>query len=96
MGRNKAIAVTWPGNILYHKVIQVHVYRYIEAQTVASGRINKTLISVEILHVLKREYNSRFLSRNETNWVAIDDTEAQVKVSQALRMLARETVSRQV
>jgi len=92
MGRSKTVATTWPGNILYHKVIQDHVYRYIEAQTIASGRIDKTLIAVEVLSKLHNDHKSRFLSRNDSNWTVIDDSEAQVKISQALRMLAREIV----
>jgi len=60
LGRNKTVAVTWSGNILYHKVIQDRMYRYIEAQNASSVRINKTLIAVEVLHVLHNEYRSRF------------------------------------
>jgi len=73
-------------------VIQDHVYRCIEAQNVASGRNNKTMIAVEVLQELHDEHKSRFLSRNDDNWTVIDDSEAQVKISQALRMLAREIV----
>ena len=90
LGRNKAIAVTWPGNILYHKVIQQNVHRYIDAQAIGTERLCKTLISVEILHILNSKYGSRFLSRKDTEWEVIDDFEAQKKISQALRTLARE------
>jgi len=92
MGRSRTVASTWPGNILYHKLIQEHVHRYTEAQTYLSGRINKTLIAVEVLHKLHHDHKSRFLSRDDNHWTVIDDSEAQVKISQALRMLAREIV----
>jgi hypothetical protein len=90
MGRNKMVAVAWAGNIMYHKVIQQFVHRYIEAQ--AGDRIEKTLIAVEILHVLHNKYGARFLARKVTVWEVIDDSEAQKKISQALRMLARDIV----
>jgi len=76
MGRNKAVSATWPGNIMYRKVVQDNLHRYIEARRLSLGWIEKTLISLEILQILKNEYGSRFLSRNQSNWVAIDDAEA--------------------
>jgi len=79
--------------MLYHKVIQQHVHRYIEVQGLGSDRACKTMIAVEILHLLHDKYQSRFLSRENSRWVAIDDAEAQVKVSQALRNLARKIVT---
>jgi len=94
MGRNKAVGQTWPGNIRYRTIIEEYVSRYIKEQDCTSHRINKTFISVEILHILHNKYESRFLNREETRWVVIDDVEAQVKISQALRMLARAIVSR--
>lgn len=90
MGRNKLVAGSWPGNIIYHKVIGQHVQRYIEAH--ASDRIVKTLIAVEVLQLLHSTYCARFLARSETQWEVIDDSEAQKKISQALRMMAREVV----
>jgi hypothetical protein len=90
MVRSKMVAVSWVGNILYHKVIEQFVHRYIEAQ--AGNRIGKTLIAVEILHLLHNKYRARFLARKDTVWEVIDDAEAQKKISQALRMLARDIV----
>ena len=90
LGRNKAVAVTWSGNILYHQVINQHVHRYIDAQALGTERICKTLISVEILHILQSNYGARFLTRKDTVWEAIADDEARKKISQALRTLARE------
>lgn len=93
MGRSKAVAVSWPGNLMYHKVVQDHVHRYIEAQSGSSVRIDKTLIAFNVLQTLHNEKKSRFLSRNDTNWTVID-AEAKVKISQALRMLAKEIVTK--
>lgn len=90
MGRNKAVAVTWPGNVMYHKLIQQYVHRYIEAQTTDSDWIDKTLVSVEILQVLHDRYKSRFLNRESTQWVVIKDSDAHTKISQALRNLSRD------
>jgi len=91
MGRNKTVAERWSGNILFRNVIQQYVQRYIEAQNADSFRVIKTMISIEILHVLKNDYKSRFLARKHVIWHVIDDSEAQSKISQALRMLARDT-----
>jgi len=44
LGRNKNIASTWPRNIMYNKLVKDRVDRYIEAQTLSSGRIDKTFI----------------------------------------------------
>jgi len=90
MGRKKVVAATWPGNIMYRQVLLEYVDRYIEAQDVSSDRINKTMISVEILHILKSHYKSRLLNREDTRWVVLDDTDAQTKISRTLRDLARE------
>lgn len=90
MGRNKAVAMTWTGNIIYHDVVQRYANRYLETQNGASDRMSKTLISLEILEVLREQYKSRFLIREDTRWVMIPDSEAQRKISQSLRTLARE------
>jgi len=94
LGRNKAVAMTWSGNILYHKVIQQNVHRYIDAQAIGTERICKTLISIEILHILNHKFDARFLSRKDTMWEVLDDFEAQKNISQALRTLAREILCR--
>jgi len=90
MGRNKAVALTWTGNVLYRKVIEEHVHRYIVAQVASSDRISKTMIAVEVLHLLQDQYKARFLNREDDRWVVVDDSEAQVKISQALRASAKE------
>lgn len=86
MGRNKAIAMTWPGNVMFRKVIQEYVSRYIEKQDEGSNRISKTMIAIEILLLLHNQYKSRFLNWENTGWVVIEDIEARTKISQALRM----------
>jgi len=93
MGRNKAVASTWPGNIMYRKVVQDNLHRYIEARRLALGWIDKSLISLEILQIMKKECGSRFLSRNERNWVAIDDLGAQAKINKTLCSLVSEMAS---
>jgi len=93
MGRMNAITATWSGNVVYQQVIERHVDRYIALQSATSRRIDKTLMSLEILHLFRKEYNARFLSRSTGGWIDVDDSEAQKKISQALRMLARNITS---
>jgi len=93
MGRSK-IAATWSGNVAYHKLIEQRVHRYLDAQGGSSDRIDKTLISLEILLLLRNQYQSRFLTRENTTWVVIDDSEAQKKISRSLRLLAKEIGNR--
>jgi len=90
MGRNKTVAMTWPGNTMFHKVIQQYVHRYMEVQDSVSGRANKTMIAVDILHLLQDQHKARFLAREKTRWVVVDDSEARSKISQSLRNMARE------
>jgi len=90
MGRNQAVTVKWPGNVLYRKVIHQFADRYVELQSIASDRIERTAISLEILHLLRGQYNARFLSRNDDSWTVINDWEAQKKISHSLRSSARQ------
>jgi len=90
MGRNKMVALAWPGNMMFHKVIQQYVYRYMKVQDSVSGRASKTAIAVEILHLLQDQHMSRFLARETIRWVVVDDHEARTKISQLLRTMARE------
>jgi len=89
MGRNKAVALTWSGNVMFRNVIQEYAHHYIEAQGISS-KSGKTFITVGVLRLLQNQYRARFLVRNNTSWVVIDDSEAQMKISQALRNAARE------
>jgi len=95
MGRHKVVAATWPGNVMYRKVIHQHVNRYIERQDEGADRTSMALISVlEILHVLQDQNKSRFLNRENNRWVVIEDLEARVKIGRALRSLAKEIAIR--
>jgi len=91
MGRNRLIAGKWPGNMLYLRVIEQYVHRYMEAQALGLERIDKTLIAIEILQTLQQQYKSRFLTRTGTSWLAIEDSVAQTKISHKLRFLSRTT-----
>jgi len=90
MGRNKVVAKTWTGNVTFRKLIDDNVHRYVEAQRTGAARPSKTLIAVEILYILQKEHHARFLTREETRWIAVDDAEARKKITQAMRGLARE------
>jgi len=90
MGRNRLIAWVWSGNVMYQGVVQQYVPRY--AALLSSGgtdRIEKTLISVEIHHLLRKKYNSTFLERKDDTWVVVDDAEVQTKIGVYLRKLVR-------
>jgi len=90
VGRNKAVAKTWSGNVTFRRLIDDNVHRYVEAQVSGTARARKTLIAVEIFCILQNQYKARFLAREETRWVVVDDVEARKKITQALRALARE------
>ena len=91
MGRSK-IAATWPGNVLYHTVIAHYAPRYIDPES--KFRIDKTLLTLEVIHALQKDYGSRFLSRKETRWVVAEDAEIQKRVSQSLRLEARSSMGK--
>jgi hypothetical protein len=88
LGRNKKIAMVWPGNIAYNKLIEEQAHHYIAVEGL--DRIAKTSIAIQTLRILNSDYRARFLSRKDTGWEVLDDVEAQRKVSQALRNAARE------
>jgi len=89
MGRNKVVSATWSGNILYNKVIQQYADRYVRLQSGVTDRVEKTMISLEILHLFRSQYHARFLTRNDDSWTVVDDVDGQKKISHALRNLAR-------
>ena len=91
MGRSK-IAATWPGNVRYHTVIAHYAPRYIDPDS--KLRIDKTLISMEVIHALQKDYGSRFLSRKATRWVVAEDAEIHKRVSQSLRLEARSNMGK--
>lgn len=87
MGKKSKIAAMWSGNVTYHRIVEQQAYRYVEAQ--GKDRIDKTLITLETIHVLQNQYQARFLIRKETTWEVADSADVQIKVSQALRTMAR-------
>jgi hypothetical protein len=86
LGRSK-IAPTWPGNLMYNKLIESQAPRYVSVH--GQNRVEKTLIAFQTIHVLRHEYGARFLSRKEQYWEAAEEAEVQPKVSQSLRVAAR-------
>jgi hypothetical protein len=86
LGRHK-VAPTWPGNMMYNKLIDSQAPRYVLAN--GHARLEKTLIAWQTIHVLHREYGARFLTRKEDCWEAMEEAEVQPKVSQSLRVAAR-------
>lgn len=87
LGRNKKVASTWPGNTRYNQVIEQQAHRYLGAET--GERLEKTFIALETLQILRTQYQARFLSRKESSWETVSDSEAQQKIGQALRNVAR-------
>lgn len=87
MGRNKMIASSWPGNVAYHKLIGLNAERYVDAQ--AGNRFHLTVIGMEIMHTVQREYKGRFLLRGDKCWEVCEDALVQKKIGQALRMRAK-------
>lgn len=83
MGRSKT-AFKWHGNSLFNDLIESFAPRYAEAQ--ASGfRADKTAIGIEIVETLQKDHGSRFLVRQDSQWVTIEDSEARRKASGSLR-----------
>jgi hypothetical protein len=91
MGRSK-FASRWPGNMLYHTMIAQYAQRYIDPDS--KSRIDKTLLTMEVIHALQNDYGSRFLSRKDTRWVVAADEAIQKKVNQSLRLEARSSQAR--
>lgn len=92
MGRNKKIATSWPGNIVYHSLVERYSGRYMEAQ--AGDRVHLTMISLEIFHILQKDHGTRFLVRKESTWEVCDDAQVQKKIGQALRIHGRASMTK--
>lgn len=90
MGRNKKIALSWPGNLFYRALVEQHAIPYVEAQHLGTIRFDKTRVAMDILKTLQDGHGSRFLIRTDTGWTVVGDTEVQRKISQALRKRVRE------
>jgi len=73
--------------VAYHALIDQYAHQYILLD--GETNVEKTLIAVRILDIVRREYKSRFLARKDSSWEVIDDVEAQRKASQELRNAAR-------
>jgi hypothetical protein len=82
MGRSK-FASRWPGNMLYHTMIAQYAPRYNDPDS--KSRMDKTLIIMEVIHVLQKDHGSRFLIRQDSQWVVAADEAIQKKVNQSLR-----------
>jgi hypothetical protein len=93
MVRSK-FAYRWPGNMLYQTMIAQYAPRYIDPDS--KSRIDKTLLTMEVIHALQNDYGSRFLSRKDTRWVVAADEAIQKKVNQSLRLEARSTQGKHV
>lgn len=88
MGRNKKIAMSWPGNAIYHQAIGRYTERYMAAQS--GDRIHLTLICMEILHIVQRQHRGRFLLRGDSSWEVCEDAAVLKKIGQALRTSGRQ------
>jgi len=82
---HKGRSLTRSGNILYNKIIQQYVDRYVRLQSGVTDRVEKAMISLDILHLFRSQYLARFLTRNDDSWTVADDLEIQKKISHALR-----------
>jgi len=89
LGRNRAMTMTWSGNIVFHKVIEQHAPRYAALQRAETNRVERTMIALEILHSFHNQYGARFLTRKDDRWSVADDLEVQKKISQALQNSTR-------
>lgn len=85
MGKSKKVSASWPGNILFNRLIKSQAYLYLRE----SERCVKSAITIETVHILQTEYRARFLARKDSCWEVVEDFEVRSKVSQALRDEAR-------
>lgn len=85
MGRGKPFR-EWPGNIRLAKIVALHALRYAEA---TNERIDKTIIAMQIVHMIENDDAGRFLQRTDDGWEVVEDSVSKEKVSQALRTEAR-------
>lgn len=94
MGRNKKIALSWPGNMAYHQLIERFWQRYMNAQAPGNNRIDLTVICMEIKMIVEKDYSGRFLLRKKSTWEVCDDAQIQKKIGQALRMFGHSQLSK--
>lgn len=93
LGRNKTTN-SWRGNKNYQRIIDQQALRYIEVQS--KDRIEKTLVTLETIHILQKDYGARLLqkSKDARSWEVMSDADAQKKVNQALRLAAKTIISK--
>lgn len=85
MGRGKPFR-EWSGNMRLAKIVSLHALRYSES---TKERIEKTVIAMQIVHMIENDDGGRFLQRKMDGWEVVEDAVAKEKVSQALRTEAR-------
>lgn len=90
MGKNRKVASSWAGNLFFANVIRMHAHQYMAAK----DRFDKIAITYEVMRILNDEHHARFLARKDDIWETVDSSEAQYKVSQALRDEARRSTKR--
>lgn len=84
---NKVVAMTWPGNVQFKRVISEEAVRYMVAS-------HKTAMARNVVTLLRTKYQARFLTRTDTQWETMDpDGEVLRKVTQALRDEARKSIT---
>lgn len=87
-------ASTWPGTLLYYKIIAEEAHVYAAAGSSDEGdlghdRHNKTMVVDGTIQRMQSQYHMRFLSRQETHWTIAPYLEIRAKVGSALRKEAR-------
>jgi len=92
LGRS-TIVTTWHGNLLYHTMVTQYAPRYIDPRN--KDRIDKSLLAMEVIYALQKDFGSRFLSRKDDRWIVAKDAEVKKKVGQCLRIEAKGYCSKQ-
>lgn len=79
-----------PGNVIFRDVIDDFCDEYARAD----GKQEKMLITKKIVHILKSQYNARFLRPGKDGvWKEINNTLARDKVGHALRFALKKSTS---
>ena len=82
MGKNRVVALSWPGNLAYTTFIRQNAARY----GAAVAKPAKMEVATKVLEEFKTQHRARFLTRLEDiGWEVIPYREARLKVSQSLR-----------
>lgn len=86
---NRMVATTWPGNVQFKRVISEEAVHYM----VLTHRTAKTAFAKNVIMLMRTKYQSRFLTRTDTQWETMDPAEVLRKVSQAFRDEARKSMT---